>query len=250
MLWWLFTIAGFCAQARLAHANADYVVVFSTAAACEAHDMSEAHLILRPPDWEHDGVSASCEPTCSGTAMGFVSSECVPQLLASAGGTRMTLYHSLAGCEAESENDIVRIVFNLDDCFTISNGESLTILSSGTEGGEICSIQMRCTLSGGGASATLLGYASEDCAASHHDKAVSSHTAQAGHCVEAPGMGFTRYSCPEARKSAVTAGLNTSLSSESASTPEQEGAGVAWGIAGAALGVTLLAGLYYSCSKQ
>ncbi len=128
-----------------AAATAEYVVVFSTAEACAVHDMSKAHLILKEPSGGHEGVAASCAPECGGTAMGFLSAECVPPLLEAAGGLRMTLYHTAQGCANEDETDIVRILFNLHDCFTISNGESLTILSSGPEDQEVCSVRMTCT---------------------------------------------------------------------------------------------------------
>ena len=221
-------VTAILAVLAILHSNAvvaeeDYVVVFSTAAACAAHDMNQAHLILKPPSGSHDAVASSCDPACGGTAMGFVSAHCISNLLASARGPMMKLYNTESGCAGDVESDIVRIDFNLNNCFTISNGDSLTILSSGTDEEEVCSIRMDC----GGTSATLSGYGSEDCTG----QTVSTHTAGDGECVQMPGMGYTKYACPVAQAAEVQAETTTTP------TPTKEAPvkNVQYGILGASL---------------
>jgi hypothetical protein len=230
-----------------AAATAEYVVVFSTAEACAVHDMSKAHLILKEPSGGHEGVAASCAPECGGTAMGFLSAECVPPLLEAAGGMRMTLYHTAQGCANEDETDIVRILFNLHDCFTISNGESLTILSSGPEDQEVCSVRMTCT---GGAQghteAVFSGYDTEDCS----NRAVSTHAASSGACVYAEGMGYTRYTCPSvAQPNVVNEDVNVELDLPVTENPESN-TDVHLGLFGASLAVVVIAVVFYGMFKK
>ena len=229
-------------------ATAEYVVVFSTAEACAVHDMDKAHLILKEPSGGHEGVAQTCDPECGGTAMGFLSAECVPPLLEAAGGTRMTLYHSAEGCASEDENDIVRILFNLHDCFTISNGESLTILSSEAGGQEVCSLQLACTGGTQGVpEAVLSGYGTEDCSAS----VVSTHAAPSGACVYAVGMGYTRYTCPRASEQIVEQDVDVELNLDSSTTKAPDtSADVHLGLLGGTLGLVAVVLLFYTTRSK
>lgn len=242
---WLLSLVLFLgATVCRASATAEYVVVFSTAEACAVHDMAKAHLILKEPNGGHDGVAQTCDPECGGTAMGFLSAECVPPLLEAAGGMRMTLYHSAEGCANEDETDIVRILFNLHDCFTISNGETLTILSSEAGGQEICSLRMKCS-SGAESSveAVLSGYSTEDCSA----HAVSTHAAPSGACVYAAGMGYTRYTCPVAV--AVEEDVDTNVEIVTTTTRPESNSEVHMGLFGGTLALVGLVLVYYGVRR-
>lgn len=210
-------LAAALALAGAASPAQDFIVAFESPAACNAHDMQRAHLIIKPPGG-HDAAGADCTPNCHGTSMGFVSDACLAPLVGNAGRTRMALYGTREGCRTEDHADLVNVIFNLDTCFTKDGEDGLAALSH-IGGQAVCSMQMQC----GGNDIVLRAFDTEDCTG----QPIAAHTAKPEQCVHVPGEGYTRYTCAAAAENSAENSADTTADTTDEWTP----AGVLIGVA-------------------